>query len=170
MNISEMLLSEFDREMTTTRSLLERVPETRSSWKPHPKSFSLWQLAIHISNLPRWAIFTMTASEFDMASPEAKNFAPPPFESTAKLLESFDRNVAGARAAIAGASDDDYGKEWTFRNGEQVVFAMPRLAALRQMSMNHGIHHRGQLSVYLRELDVPLPPIYGPTADSAGGR
>ena len=165
MTIARSLLPEFDHEMRTTRSLLERLPEARGQWQPHPKSMTLAQLAAHVTAMIKWVNATINLTELDFSSPEAAQYAPPRFETTAALVETFDANVRAAREAIAGASDADLMAGWTLRNGEHKILSLPRVAALRSFVMNHHIHHRGQLSVYLRLLDVPLPSIYGPTAD-----
>jgi uncharacterized damage-inducible protein DinB len=166
MSIAESLLPEFDRETGLTRQLLERVPNEKASWKPHPKSFSLGDLSLHIANLLTWAVSTMKQTEFDINPPGGPGFAPLKFESVGSTLKALDENVRTTRAVIAGATDGELMVMWTFKNGGKTVFSMPRIAVLRSFVMNHMIHHRGQLTVYLRELDVPLPQIYGPTADS----
>jgi uncharacterized damage-inducible protein DinB len=166
MPIAQALLPEFDHEMTTTRSLLERVPEDRGGFKPHARSTALGALATHMANLVGLGPRILSLTEVDMNPPGGPGFTPPQFSSTAALLEMFDANVAKAREAIAGASDEELMVTWTLKNGGSTIFAMPRAAVLRTMLMNHMIHHRGQLSVYLRLNDVPLPSIYGPTADT----
>jgi len=166
MTISESLLPEFDREMGLTRQLLERVPDGKATWKPHQKSFSLGDLSLHLATLPTWAISTMKQTEFDVNPPGGSSYTPPKYESPAATLKTFDENAKATRAVIAGASDGEMMVMWTFKNGGHTVFSMPRVAVLRSFVMNHMIHHRGQLTVYLRMQDVPLPPIYGPTADS----
>jgi uncharacterized damage-inducible protein DinB len=164
MAIRDALLPELDQEMATTRSLLERVPEEHGAWKPHPKSFSLGDLALHISQLPFWGITTIRDTEWNAQAPG--NAATPAFESTAQVLERFDKNVAAMRAALAEASDEDLMVPWSLKNGDVTVFTLPRVVTLRGFVFSHLIHHRGQLSVYLRLKDVPLPSIYGPTADT----
>ena len=166
MTIAQMLVPEFDHEMATTRTLLERVPENAADWKPHPKSMSLGHLASHIASMPGWVDQILTQPELDFATPAGATLATPKFESTRALVERFDRNVKAARARISGTSDADMGIAWALRNGEHRIMSMPRAAVLRSFIMSHLIHHRGQLSVYLRLRDVPLPSIYGPTADS----
>ena len=166
MTIAQMLVPEFDHEMATTRTLLERVPENAADWKPHPKSMSLGHLASHIASMPGWVDQILTEPELDFATPAGATLATPKFESTRALVEMFDRNVKTARARISGTSDADMGIAWALRNGEHRIMSMPRAAVLRSFIMSHVIHHRGQLSVYLRLRDVPLPSIYGPTADS----
>ena len=165
MPIAQSLLPEFDHEMRTTRRLIERIPDGRADWQPHPKSMTLGQLAAHVAAMIKWASGTIRLAELDLSSPGAAQYAPPRFETTAALVETFDANVREARADIAGASDADLMVGWTLRSGEHTILSLPRVAALRSFVMNHHIHHRGQLSVYLRLLDVPLPSIYGPTAD-----
>ncbi len=165
MPIAKTLLPEFDHEMRTTRNLIERVPEDRADWRPHPKSMTLGQLAAHVTNIPRWAAGSIKLPELDLASPAAAEYAPPQFETTRALVEAFDANVREAREAIKGATDEDLAVVWTLRSGDQKILSFPRTVSLRSFVMNHLIHHRGQLSVYLRLLDIPLPSIYGPTAD-----
>ena len=167
MAIAESILPEFDRETAATRSLLERVPPEKADWKPHAKSMSIGQLAMHIANLPRWASITLERTEFDTNPPDGQRITSPSLESSAQLLQTYDENVKAARALIAGATDGEYMVPWTLKNGGRTMFSMPRAAVLRSFVMNHTIHHRGQLSVYLRLLDVPLPSIYGPSADTA---
>lgn len=167
MAIKESILPEFDHEMATTRKLLERIPEGRAAWKPHAKSMSLGHLGVHVSQLPLWGAITMRQTELDMSPPGGPAYKTPEFESTAALLSTFDEHVRQAREAIAAASDPDFMVPWTLKNAGQTVFTMPRVACLRTFVVNHLIHHRGQLSVYLRLSDVPVPSIYGPSADEA---
>ena len=159
MPIAETLLPEFDQEMATTRRLLERVPSDRGAWKPHEKSFSLGHLAQLVSRMPEWFTQMLRHTDLDLGAFQGYSL-----EKTETLLAEFDRHVAEARATIGAASDADFMVPWSLRRGEQVFFTLPRAAVVRQ-TMNHLIHHRGQLSVYLRLNDVPLPSIYGPTAD-----
>jgi uncharacterized damage-inducible protein DinB len=161
MAIKEMLLAEYDHEMGTTRKLLERVPGDKLTWKPHEKSMTLGGLATHLGNLPNWATRILNESEFDLAG------APPNLEaktSRGEILDLFDGSTRQARAAM-DKSDAEYMGRWALKRGGQEMFAMPRVAAFRSFVLNHIIHHRGQLSVYLRMNNVPIPPIYGPTAD-----
>lgn len=164
MALKDALLPEFDHEMGTTRRLLERVPEADLAWKPHDRSFSLGQLAGHIANIPHWVEGIVDVSVFDVASigDDARPTQP---GSVGALVKTFDENVKKARAKIDAQPDPALFATWTFKNGEQEIFTMPKIAVLRSFIMNHMIHHRGQLSVYLRLRDVPLPSIYGPTAD-----
>lgn len=165
MAIAESILPEFDHETATTRALLERVPQDKAEWKPHHKSMSLGQLAMHIANLPQWAFYALERTEFDTNPPDGARVTGPSYESSAKLLQVYDANVAAARALVARTTDGEFMVQWTLKNGGKSMFSMPRVAVLRSFILNHTVHHRGQLSVYLRLLDVPIPSIYGPTAD-----
>ncbi|HEY5086741.1 MAG TPA: DinB family protein [Gemmatimonadaceae bacterium] len=165
MSISASVLPEFDREMATTRTMLERVPEARAQWTPHVKSRTMGELASHIGNLPRLGLITMEADELDV-SPPSGGGGTPKFDSTANLIRAFDENVRKARAAIESASDSDMMEPWTLRRSGKTVWTLPRAAVLRSFILSHMIHHRGQLSVYLRLNDVPLPSVYGPSADT----
>ena len=163
MTIAELLQPEFDQEMTSTRRVLERVPEDKFAWKPHAKSFSMGDLASHITNMLLWTVDTMDKTEFDLDSvtPEEMNKAA---KTRAELLAWFDANLSKARASLA-KSDGDYQVPWTLRKGAQVFFTMPRYTCVRSFCLNHIVHHRAQLTVYLRENDVPVPGLYGPSAD-----
>ena len=161
MPLVDALLPEFDHEMTITRKVLERVPDDKRDWKPHPKSFSLGALATHVANLPTWGSETLNRSEIDVGGT-------PPLEaltSTSDILAAFDRNVAAARAALTGKTDAEFAGMWSLRRNGKTIFSMPKAAVLRSFVLSHLIHHRAQLTVYLRLLDVPLPAIYGPSAD-----
>ncbi len=158
-NIANSFLSELDVEMPTTRRLLERVPGDKAAWKPHVKSFPLGHLAQLVTRMPAWLAHTMRETSLDLAPNQGYSL-----EKTETLLAEFDRNVADARDALARARDEDYFVTWSLTTGGRVLFSQPRLAVMRQ-NINHLVHHRGQLSVYLRLVDVPLPSIYGPTAD-----
>jgi uncharacterized damage-inducible protein DinB len=163
MSVSETLLPEFDEEMATTRRLLERVPSDKGSWKPHPKSFPLGHLAQLVARMPGWITFTIQKPDLDLTG-----FSGYTYETTETLLAEFDKNVREAREAIANAKEEDYDAPWSLRAGDHVMFTAPRGTVVRQ-NINHLIHHRGQLSVYLRMVDVPIPSIYGPTADEPWG-
>ena len=161
MTISQMLLPEFDQEMASTRKILECVPEDKFTWKPHEKSMTLGRLASHVAEMPQWTQATINEEKLEL-TPGMK-----PFNAATRdeLLTSLDQNTAAAREAIQGASDEHLGKTWSLIYGGQTIFSMPRAAVLRNMVMSHMIHHRGQLSVYLRLLEVPIPGMYGPSAD-----
>ena len=157
--ISDALLPEFDQEMANTRKTLERVPEGKLDWKPHEKSATMGGLATHVAMLPSWAVITMQTGSFDVGAPGA----------TAPLsrnpLELFEKNAAEARAAIIAAKDEQFLEPWSLLNKGQTIFTIPKVAVLRSFVMNHLIHHRAQLGVYLRLNDIPVPSIYGPSAD-----
>jgi uncharacterized damage-inducible protein DinB len=163
--IADMLLPEFDHESAVTRLLIERAPESRLSWTPHLKSRTLGDLCLHLAQLPRWAIIVMQEAAFDLNPVDAPPHPPPRFESQAATLRIFDDHVTQGRQALAGAAEAEFLARWTLREAGRTVFTMPRVSVVRSFVLNHMIHHRGQLSVYLRLCDVPLPPIYGPTAD-----
>jgi uncharacterized damage-inducible protein DinB len=167
MTFVDAYVAEFGQEMATTRALLARVPEARAEWRPHPKSRPLGELAQHIANLVGYAEPIVRRTEWDASASGGAQPAMAPFSSTAALLASFDANVISARAAIAAATDAEMAEPWALKRGSTVIFALPRAVALRTFLLNHLVHHRGQLSVYLRLLDVPLPSVYGPTADEA---
>lgn len=156
-----MLLPEFDVEMANTRKALERVPDDKLSWKPHPKSYSLHDLASHVANLPSWTRITLTTTDLDVNQPWDREIP----ADRAAILAGFDANVADARAILADASEADFEVGWTLRSGAQVFFTQPRAAVYRSFVLSHLIHHRAQLTVYLRLLDVPVPGMYGPSAD-----
>ncbi len=161
MSIVDALLPEFDHEIATTRTLLARVPDGRNDWAPHPKASSLEKLAGHIAILPGWGEATLAHDSVDLAT------MPPPAPLTTReaWLGAFDATSAAMRAALVGRTDAELMATWSLKRDGQVIFSMPRVAVLRSFFMNHLIHHRGQLSVYLRALDVALPAIYGPSAD-----
>jgi uncharacterized damage-inducible protein DinB len=159
MSIASTLLPEFDQEMATTRRLLERVPSDKGQWKPHPKSFALGHLAQLVAWMPGWIANTLGHTELNLATAAGYTF-----ETTETLVALFDQNVREARAAIAASKDVDYEVPWSLKRGEQVLFTAPRGSVVRT-HISHLSHHRGQLTVYLRLLDVPIPSIYGPTAD-----
>lgn len=161
MSIADSLLPEFEQEMVITRRVLERVPDDNPDWKPHPKSFSIAHLAQLISWLPGWIGQTLTTTELDLASGGGYSN-----ESTETLLRTFDENVRKSRQAIAVARDSDYDVPWSLKMKEKVLFTLPRGAVVRQ-HISHLSHHRGQMTVYLRLRDVPVPPTYGPSADES---
>lgn len=167
MSLSEMLLPEFDQEMANARKALERVPEGRSDWKPHEKSMTLGRLASHIAEIPTWGEMAFTADFVDVEPPGEPPRKGLSLASTREILDLFDANVERARKALAAATDEAFGETWTLKRAGDTIFALPRLAVLRSMVLNHLIHHRGQLTVYLRLNDVPLPALYGPSADES---
>lgn len=162
MSIAQSLLPEFDHEFATLRKTLERVPEGKGDFKPHPKSMALNRLAGHLTELPGWVNSTVEQDELDFATMNYTPFIP---TSTTDLVAALDKAVAKARPALAATSDADMMKPWTLRRGDQVILTLPKVAVLRSFVMNHMIHHRAQLGVYLRLNDVAVPSTYGPSAD-----
>lgn len=161
MPMNQALLPEFDHEMATTRKLLERVPEDKLGWKPHERSMSMGELATHLATMCHWSESIVGQDSFDVATaPPA-----PKFQSRQEILGAFDQSAATARKVIAGASDEELMKKWSLVSEGKTLFSLPKMGVLRSFIMNHGIHHRGQLSVYLRLNNVPVPSIYGPSAD-----
>ncbi|HOC18980.1 MAG TPA: DinB family protein [Vicinamibacterales bacterium] len=165
MPLKDALLPDLDRELGATRRLLERVPADRFDWRPHEKSRSLGQLATHLAAIPRWGVLVLQTTQSDIAGqPDGDDPAATPQE----VLALFDRHAGTLRAQLAQTEGDGpLLVRWTLEKDGQEVFSLPRVSALRTIAMNHLIHHRGQLTVYLRLLGVPLPPMYGPTADEA---
>ena len=159
MSIADKLLPEFDQEMKTTRRLLERVPSDKGEWKPHPKSFSLAHLAQLVSWMPGWIAKTLRDTSLDLSGSAGYSN-----EKTETLLAGFDKVVAEARAAIVEAKDEDYDVPWSLTRGGQTLMTQPRGEVVR-MHISHLSHHRGQLTVYLRLLEIPVPAVYGTTAD-----
>ena len=162
MPINTALLAELKHEASNTRKMIERAPTDKLSWQPHEKSMKLGRLATHLAELPGWIKRVMQADEFDIAT---SVFNPEGKENTEAILQVFDEKLGEAVSALECASDDNLEALWTLRRGEQIMFQLPRKVCLRNIAFNHLYHHRGQLSVYLRLLDVPVPGIYGPSAD-----
>ena len=163
MAIGEGLLPEFDQEMAITRRVLERVPSDKGDWKPHPKSFALGHLAQLVSGMPGWLTSIVTQTELDLAKGAGYSM-----QKTETLLEIFDKNVRDARAVLAAAKDSDFDVKWSLKMGDRVLSTEPRGAVVRN-TISHLVHHRAQLGVYLRLLDLPVPSTYGPTADEGWG-
>ncbi len=165
MALNQGLLAEFNQEAAGTRKTLERVPRDKMDWKPHARSWTFGQLANHLATLPSWVAITINTDSLDVM-PEG---APPPrapvAETPEALVAIFDNHLAEARAAIEGVSDADFMKPWSLLVGGKVMFTLPKIAVLRGFIFNHSIHHRGQLTVYFRMNDVPVPALYGPSAD-----
>ena len=164
MPVSETFLSEFDAEMAATRRTLERIPEDKLTWKPHEKSMLLGRLAGHVAELPGFAS-AMKVDTFNLAASRGPDFKPLVAQSQKQVLEIFDKKVAETRSQIAATSDEDWAKNWTLVLGDRKIFHGTRQLAMRRMMMNHIIHHRAQLGVYLRLTGVPVPSVYGPSAD-----
>ena len=163
MNTIEGLLAELEQEAQTTRRVLERIPQAHLSWKPHPKSMSLVELSTHVATIPSWGVPTLNQPELDLGGQNLNT----PASSRADLLARFDKNVADTRAALADKTDAEMMVVWSLKTNGQKLFTMPRLAVWRGFVVNHLIHHRAQLGVYLRLNDVPVPAMYGPSADEA---
>lgn len=164
MSIGSSMVPEFDQEMATTRRLLERVPSDKADWKPHQKSFPLGHLAQLVAGMPGWITMTISRPDLDLAA-GGRGYS---FQPTSELLAQFDKHVGEARTALTASTDASFTEPWSLRMGDRVLSTLPRGVVVRQ-HINHLVHHRGQLTVYLRLLDVPLPSIYGPTADEGWG-
>ena len=163
MSIADTLLPEFDQEMATTRRVLERVPSEKGEWKPHAKSFSMAHLAQLVAMIPGWIGETLRKTEIDIAGGAGYST-----QKTEALLEQFDRNVRSAREALVATKDKDFTVDWSLKMGDRVLITQPRGAAVRS-HISHLVHHRAQLGVYLRLVDVAVPSMYGPTADERWG-
>lgn len=168
MSISQILLPEYDHEMASTRKVLERIPGDRLDWKAHESSNTIGWVGTHLANIPGWTEMTLTRDSLDIAPPGGEPQRTAPAGSVQAILEQFDRNVAAGRAALVAARDEDFFKPWSLLSGGATIFTMPRLAVLRTFVLNHMIHHRAHLCVYLRLNDVPVPGLYGPSADEPG--
>ncbi|WLT31099.1 DinB family protein [Geothrix sp. PMB-07] len=165
MPIAQTLLPEFTHEMAGLRRVIERLPEDHLAFRPHAKSFTLGDLANHLVTVPGWTVSTMTATELDFGLPEVRARQPKPSSTVEGLLRTLDKGVEEALEALSKAPDEAFSVVWTLKNEGQVILAMPRIAVYRGFVMNHLIHHRAQLAVYLRLLDRPVPALYGPSAD-----
>ena len=163
--IVEALLAEFDQEMAKARKTLERVPDGRFDWKPHPKSSTMGRLATHIAEIPAWTNTALEHDNFDVAPPGSPPHQPTFVASRREVLKLFDKNVAAARLALASVREENLAYPWSLLSGGKTIFTLTRLDVLRNFVLNHLIHHRAQLGVYLRLNDVPVPALYGPSAD-----
>ena len=161
MSIIEMLLKEMDLEAVTTRKMLQRVPDDKFDWKPHGKSMSIRQLATHIAELPSWVSMALSTSELDFAK---MDYQPTPIDNTAGLLDVFEKSLADGKKALSNATEEDLQPNWTLRTGDQIHSVSTKYEVIR-MSFCQTVHHRAQLGVYLRLLDIPIPGSYGPSAD-----
>ncbi|HXT69242.1 MAG TPA: DinB family protein [Vicinamibacterales bacterium] len=162
MSERDSLLPEFDQETAATRRLLERVPDHAFAWRPHPKSFDLGELATHLARLPHWGALILKQDSYDLATSGPRGQALP---DIAAVLEQFDANVREVRTALVEMTDGQLLQPWSLRRGDKVLMSVPKVFAVRGFVVRHLVHHRGQMTVYLRMNDVPLPPLYGPTAD-----
>jgi uncharacterized damage-inducible protein DinB len=168
MSISQSLLPEFDHEMANTRKVLERIPEDKLDWKAHEKSNTIGWVGAHLANIPSWTELMLTKDSLDIAPPGGEPYRTPTAKSVKAILEQFDKNVAAGRALLVTARDEEFFKPWSLLKGGATVFTMPRMAVLRSFVLNHSIHHRAHLCVYLRLNNVPVPGLYGPSADEGG--
>lgn len=165
MPIIDAYLAELDHEAATTRRVLDRFPDGTGDWRPHPRSMTLGRLAGHVAEMPTWGTVVLTTDELDFATAGEKGYQAFAATGRDEVVEHFDREVARLREAARGVDDERMRQPWTLRNGDETIFTLPRVASLRTFVFSHLIHHRGQLSVYLRLLEVPVPSIYGPSAD-----
>jgi len=165
MSYAAALLPEFDQEMANTRKVLERIPDDKFDWRAHPKSQTIGWNANHVADIPCWVVEVLTKPSLDLAPVGGEPYVSPKLTSREEILNLFDRNVAAARKAIAETKDEDVGHTWTLLQGGKEIFSLPRAAMVRSFVMNHLIHHRSHLCVYLRLNDIPVPGMYGPSGD-----
>jgi len=165
MPLIEALLPEFDREMGLTRRALERVPDGKFDWKPHPTSVTLGRLAEHLTEMPLWATTTLTQSHLEATTQRPADYTPP--TTRAEVVALFDGCLKTARASLVNKTDGELAAPWTLKNGGKEIFTMPKSTVMRNFVLNHMIHHRAQLTVYFRMLGVPVPSIYGPSGDES---
>jgi uncharacterized damage-inducible protein DinB len=168
MQLNQILLPEFDEETANTRKVLERVPDHLLGWKAHPKSNTIGWVSMHLADIPRWTVFTLEQDSFDVAPPGQEPYHTPSAQSTQHVLEVFDANVSAARNSLNNVKDDTWFQPWSLLNGGQVFFTMPRWTVMRSFVLNHLVHHRAHLCVYLRLDDIPVPGMYGPSGDASG--
>ena len=165
MTIGQELLPEFDQEMAGTRKVLQRVPDGKLDWKAHEKSNTIGWVATHLANIPSWTGYTLNQDSLDINPPGQGAFKTPVAKSVQEILDRFDKNVAEARQQLAAAQDAVFSQPWTLLSNGAKVFTLPKAAVLRSFVLNHIIHHRAHLCVYLRLNDIPVPGLYGPSAD-----
>ena len=165
MSYAENALPEFDHEMAATRKVIERIPDDKLEWKAHPKSNTIGWNANHLADLPGWGTNIVTQPGYDFAPTHGPRYQTPSLKTTKEILDLFDRNVATARKALSELKDESLDDSWTLRGGERIIFTMPRRSVIRSFLMNHIIHHRAILAVYLRLNDIPVPGLYGPSGD-----
>lgn len=163
MLLVDLLLPEFDHEMAATRRVLERAPESHFGWRPHDKSWTIGGLATHLAHIPRWGVSILKRDGYDVV--RDATHSPTEMTTAAEILAAFDQHVDDARSSLTTATDGELMLPWSFRRDGVVLMSVPRIQAFKRFALNHVVHHRGQLTVYLRLQDVPLPPLYGPTAD-----
>lgn len=168
MSIAQSILPEFDHEMASTRKVLERVPDNKLQWKAHEKSNTIGWVACHLAEIPGWVEGTLTADQWDIHPEGGEPYQSPQLDRTQAILELFDANVKAARDRIAATADEEFGKSWSLLMGAQTLFTIPKIGVIRTWVLNHTIHHRAHLCVYLRLNDIPVPAIYGPSGDEQG--
>ena len=169
MSIAQLLLDELDREIEASRTLLERLPEGKWGWRPHEKSMTLGRLATHVAEIPSWSNSILMADEIDFMSPEMQKWTPREMQSKDEILAELESAAETCRGHLEATGDDDFNRDWTMKGGDQVVMKEKKYMVFRRQILNHMVHHRAQLGVFLRLLDVPLPGSYGPSADEGGG-
>ena len=169
MSKAQVMLEQFEQEAAGTRKALERVPFDKADWAPHEKSMTLGRLAGHIAEMGAWGASILTSDEFDMAPADGEPYKSPVHESTDDILATFDQGVSAVEAALPGVTDEAWAEHWSLKSGGEELLGGPRGALFGNLVINHVIHHRGQLTVYLRLCDVPVPGMYGPSADEKGG-
>lgn len=167
MNYAQSILPEFDQEMASTRKVLERIPDDKLDWRAHPKSNTIGWNANHLAEIPGWVEGTLTSGQFEIAPVGGPRYQAPKLKSRREILDLFDRNVAAARKAFESARDEDMGKLWSLTEGGKPLLTLPRAAAIRGFVLNHLIHHRAILCVYLRLNNIPVPALYGPSGDES---
>ena len=165
MSYTATILPEFDEEMANTRKVLERVPEDKLDWRAHPKSNTIGWNANHLAEIPGWVEGTLRELEWDMAPPGGEPYRTPNLTAREDILAFFDNNVMSARKALSEVKDEEMGKMWSLLKGGEVILTMPRAAVIRSFVINHTVHHRAILCVYLRLNDIPVPGMYGPSGD-----
>src|SRR5246127_4096889 len=165
MKYAETILPEFDQEMANTRRVLERVPDDKLDWRAHPKSNTIGWNANHLAEILGWVEGMLTAPSWDFAPVGGETYQSPKLTSRREILNLFDRNVAAARRAVAAVKDEEMGKRWSLRQAGKPIFTLPRAAVIRTFVLNHLIHHRAHLCVYLRLNDIPVPRMYDPSGD-----
>ena len=168
MSLSTHLVAQVDAAVDASRRVIERIPESIYDWRPHEKSWNTKDLATHIANLVSWGSMILTTDELDFESPEMKNWTPPTAADVGEVLELLQGNSDRVRAILEGMSDEELERPWVMRSGDQVFSSDPRAFSFAEWTLSHQAHHRGELMVYLRMNDVPLPGIFGPTADEQG--
>jgi uncharacterized damage-inducible protein DinB len=169
MPLNQLLLAELDAEVQANRELLERLPDGQWDWKPHTKSMTLSRLATHVAEIPSWSNAILMADELDFMSPEVKAWTPRAMQSKEEILAELESAAETCRGHLEATSDDDFDRTWTMKAGDQVAMQETKYLVFRRQVLNHMVHHRAQLGLFLRLLDVPLPMTYGPSADESGG-